>query len=71
MQEIMVAPEVTLLDVKTVAKLLNCSSRHVYRLVDSGKMPPPLRLNSLVRFNRQTLVEWIAAGCPPCRKGGA
>lgn len=59
-----------LLDVNQVAELLNCSPRHVYRLSDAGRMPKPLRLGSLVRWNRESLNEWIQAGCPSCRERG-
>ncbi|NQU42943.1 helix-turn-helix domain-containing protein [bacterium] len=58
-----------LLDVGQVATLLNCSTRHIYRLSDAGKMPPPLRLNSLVRWSKAGIEEWVNAGCPSCRKG--
>jgi excisionase family DNA binding protein len=57
-----------LLDVRAVARELGCSVRHVYRLVESGAMPRPIRLGSLVRFNRQNLVEWISRGCPTIRE---
>ncbi len=56
-----------LLDVKAVAKLLACSTRHVYRLSDSGRMPSPLRVGALVRWRRSAIEEWIAAGCPKVR----
>lgn len=57
-----------LLDVKTVASILSCSPRHVYRLSDSGRMPGPVKLGALVRWNQAALDEWIAAGCPSCRQ---
>ena len=57
-----------LLDVKGVARLLNCSSRHVYRLSDAGRMPKPVRLNSLVRWSRAAVDQWIAEGCQNCRR---
>lgn len=53
-----------LLDVRTVAALLGCSSRHVYRLADGGRMPRPIKLGSLVRWRRAELRAWIDAGCP-------
>ena len=68
-------PDAVLLDVQAVAHLLGCSARHVYRLCDSGKMPDPVRLGSLVRWRRTTgdpitgIEDWIAAGCPVVRKG--
>ena len=53
-----------LLDVRAVAARLDCSTRHVYRLVELGKMPPPVKLGALVRWSAAELTEWIAAGCP-------
>ena len=41
-----------LLDVKAVAVLLGCSSRHVYRLCDAGKMPAPVRLARTIGMSR-------------------
>jgi excisionase family DNA binding protein len=70
------SPSPFLLDVQAVAQLLGCSARHVYRLCDSGKMPAPVRLGSLVRWRRATgdpatgIEDWIAAGCKPVRKAG-
>ena len=60
--------ELALLDVQQVAALLKCSARHVYRLSDAGKMPRPVKLGHLVRWNRQAVEDWIADGCPSCEK---
>lgn len=65
-----VAEPAKLLDVNQVGELLNCSPRHIYRLSDAGRMPKPLRLGSLVRWNRDVINDWIASGCPDCRKAG-
>jgi len=59
-----------LLDVRGVAQLLGCSARHVYRLSDGGRMPAPVRLGSLVRWSRQSVLDWLAAGCKPIRHAG-
>ena len=56
-----------LLDVGSVAALLNCSRRHVYRLADAGKMPRPVKLGALVRWRRAELELWLENGCPPVR----
>lgn len=56
-----------LLDVVQVGALLGCSPRHVYRMVEHGKMPLPVRLGALVRWRRAELMEWLNAGCPPVR----
>ena len=57
-----------LLDVKSVAALLGgCSTRHVYRLADAGRMPRPIRLGNLVRWSRAGLMSWLEGGCQPVR----
>jgi len=59
-----------LLDVRAVAAALNCSQRHVYRLVDAGKMPRPLKLGTLCRWPQTVIERWIAEGCPQVRHTG-
>jgi excisionase family DNA binding protein len=59
---------VALLDVQAVAALLGCSSRHVYRLSDAGRMPAPVRVGVLVRWRRGDLQDWIDGGCKPIRQ---
>lgn len=57
-----------LIDVRAVATLLGgCSTRHVHRLSDAGRMPAPIKLGNLVRWRRAELDEWIRAGCPSVR----
>lgn len=51
-----------------LARLLNCSSRHVLRMTDQGILPPSIKLGWLRRWPRQRIDEWIAAGCQPCRR---
>jgi predicted DNA-binding transcriptional regulator AlpA len=60
-----------LLDVRAVAEPLDCSPRHGYRLADSGLMPAPIKLGSLVRWRHDGpggLREWIESGCKPVRR---
>ena len=59
-----------LIDVRAVAAELGCSQRHIYRLSDAGRMPTPVKLGALVRWRRSELSEWIANGCPSCRRDG-
>jgi len=56
-------------DVQTVARMLACSARHVYRMADADRMPRPLRLGALVRWDLDAIDQWIQAGCPSMRKG--
>ena len=57
-----------LLDVGAVAALLSCSTRHVYRLSDAGRMPAPMKLGALSRWNRRAILDWLDAGCPSPRR---
>jgi predicted DNA-binding transcriptional regulator AlpA len=63
-----------LCDVRAVALMLSCSVRHVHRLCDAGRLPSPVRLGSLIRWDRRVIEAWIAGGCKPVRqaagKGG-
>lgn len=59
-----------LISIDVLAKRLDCSSRHIRRLVDSGRIPRPIKLGALLRWIRADIDQWIAAGCPACRKGG-
>jgi excisionase family DNA binding protein len=59
----------TLLNVQQIASMLKCSPRHVYRMADSGAMPRPRHLGSLIRWSQIEIEEWVAAGCPSCRPG--
>jgi excisionase family DNA binding protein len=59
-----------LLDVRAVAALLGCSPRHVYRLSDAGRMPPPVRIGALVRWRRSDIDAWLGEGCKPVRQAG-
>ena len=61
------ATEPALIDVKAVAALLGCSTRHVTRLEEAKQMPPSIKLGRLSRWNRTAIEEWIAAGAPPPR----
>jgi len=59
--------ESPLMDVKAFAALLRCSTKHIRRMADAGRCPPPIRLGSLLRWNRKVVDEWIAADCPMVR----
>lgn len=56
-----------LIDSKEFAAKLGCRPKHVLRMADSGRCPPPILLGGLRRWNRQAVDDWIAAGCPVIR----
>ena len=57
----------TLLTIQDVARMMNCSDRTVYRLIDRGRMPRPMKLITLARWRREVIEDWIARGCPDQR----
>jgi predicted DNA-binding transcriptional regulator AlpA len=66
----------TMTDVE-VARELRVSAKTIRRMHTAGKLPRPLLIGSRsFRWLRQTLVEWLALGCPDRdafeanRKGG-
>ena len=61
------AAEKPLIDVKEFAAKLGCSLKHIRRMADAGRCPPPIQLGGLRRWNRQVVDDWIAAGCPVVR----
>ena len=56
-----------LLTVEAVAAMLAVSSRHIYRLADSGKMPRPVKLGGSNRWDREVIENWIRESCPAVR----
>jgi excisionase family DNA binding protein len=53
--------------VEDLAGLLQCSTRHIWRLHDAGRLPAAVRIGRLVRWPRKLIESWIADGCPPAR----
>lgn len=60
---------VQLLNLRQIASLLGCSTRHVVRLADDSKMPRPVRLGHLLRWPAKSIETWIASGCPESKEG--
>jgi len=50
-----------------IANGLVCSRRHACRMVDSGHMPPTLKLSSLARWSRAEADQSIQEGCSASR----
>lgn len=59
-----------MLDLDGLRCRLKCSRRHVYRLLDAGLLPKPLRLGKLVRWDSTAIEAWINQGCPPMDGSG-
>lgn len=53
---------------KQVAAWLQISQRTLWRMRSAGQLPDPLRVGGTVRWRKDALDAWLAAGCPPQRK---
>jgi predicted DNA-binding transcriptional regulator AlpA len=65
--------EPLLVTAKVVARLLNVSTRSLWRMKSAGNIPSPVRVGSAVRWRIDEIKAWIAAGCPkqaPDHHGG-
>jgi predicted DNA-binding transcriptional regulator AlpA len=54
------ALESAMLNVTSVATLLGCSSRTVYRLADGAEIPRPIKLGGRVVWPRIAFEKWLA-----------
>jgi predicted DNA-binding transcriptional regulator AlpA len=57
-----------LINIDAVAQMLKCSTRHVRRMVNTRRIPRPIKLGALVRWIKADIKHWFAEGCPNCRK---
>ncbi|MBX3412820.1 MAG: helix-turn-helix domain-containing protein [Pirellulales bacterium] len=53
-----------LLTAEEFAEMMQISTRTLWRLRSAGLVPAPVRIGGTVRWNRETVIDWIAAGCP-------
>ncbi|MEI8194814.1 MAG: helix-turn-helix domain-containing protein [Phycisphaerae bacterium] len=53
-----------MIDARTVAKLLDVSTRTLYRLCDVGAMPKPTKIGKVVRWRAEEIKAWVNADCP-------
>lgn len=56
-----------LIDTKTLARLLDVSSRTIARLEAEEAMPASIQLGNLKKWRLGEILEWIEADCPPLR----
>lgn len=49
------------------AARLQISIRTFRRWSSSGMLPPAIKVGAIVRWRRDVVDSWIAAGCPPIR----
>ena len=61
-----------LMAVSELADTLNVSVRQCWRMRDSGELPQPLQIGGrkCLRWRRDEILAWLAAGAPHVRKTG-
>lgn len=59
-----VSPAPWLISAEDLASRLSISQRTLWRLLERGQLPHPLRLGGSVRWRADELRQWIEAGCP-------
>lgn len=47
-----------------VARLLNVSTRTLWRQLSAGQIPQPVRFGGTVRWRVEEIRNWISEGCP-------
>ena len=53
-----------LLSVRELANRMKVSTRHVWSLLSSGRLPEPVRIGRSVRWRVDLIDQWIRVGCP-------
>jgi prophage regulatory protein len=57
--------EVLLIPAEQFARLMQISTRTLWRLVSAGRVPEPVRIGGSVRWRLDQVKQWIDSGCPP------
>jgi len=52
-----------LLTVRQVAAMLKLSTRQVFKLSTSGRLPEPVKLARSTRWRESDIARWIESGC--------
>lgn len=56
--------DAVLIPASRVARMLQVSTRTLWRLCAAGKVIGPVKIGRNVRWRRDELMRWIADGCP-------
>ena len=60
--------EIRLIDAEELARMLDVSTRTIWRLLSTGKMVQPIRIGGSVRWRLDEVRVWINNGCPVVTK---
>jgi len=57
-----------LLTIQEMAAIVNCSVGTVYTMKAYGRVPPPIRLGRLLRWDPREVQKWLDNRCPSFEK---
>ena len=57
-------PDRVLMDVGELSRMLDVSTRTLWRLLSAGQLVEPIKLGGSTRWRRSDVESWIEAGCP-------
>ena len=57
--------DLLLIPAGSLAKMLQVSTRTVWRLLSAGQLPEPVRIGGSVRWKLNEIKLWIDGGCQP------
>lgn len=64
MREPLVVPSL-LIDAGELARLLSISKPSLWRWLENGRLPEPIRFTAQsLRWRRDVVIPWIESGCP-------
>lgn len=53
-----------LITVEELAAELRLSPAMIYKMLNTAQLPAPVRVGRRVRWRREEIAAWVAAGCP-------
>lgn len=62
-----VPPQRELLSLKDLESIVNFSKSKIYRMVDAGQMPRPMKIGTSTRWRAADIKRWIDGGCKKVR----
>lgn len=57
-----------LVKAKELAEMLSVSTRHIWRMRASDKLPRAIEIGNCVRWKLLDITNWLAMGCPSMKK---
>ena len=53
-----------LISADELARLLDCSATHIWRMHSGGKLPKPVKIGRLTRWREAEVSAWVETGAP-------